>query len=143
MTEASADALDLSLLEHHIEQHIQHWYVKQLGHSNVKVACHSVGDKLMMVLEESITQPERLLVASGRLDFAQQMHTALDQILRLHLQETIESLTRLRIVDLLTATQLETERTSIVVILSETITMENLAIDQLHLDEPVFERGDE
>lgn len=141
MTEVTSSTSNPNLLEQQIEEHIQHWYVNQLGHTDVKVACHIFGNKLVVVLDEAVTQPERLLVSSGRLDFAQQMHTALDQILRLHLQQTIEALTRTRIVDLLTATQLETERTSIVVILSEAITPATPVAGPAHADELADERG--
>lgn len=143
MIEASSSTSDLKFLEQQIEERVQHWYTNHLGHTHVKVCCHIFGNKLMIVLDEAVTQPERLLVASGRLDFAQQMHTALDQILRLHLQQTIESLTQVRIVDLLTATQLDTERTSIVAILSEAVTPQPLAVNPPNSHGRVSEHGGE
>lgn len=143
MDESTENKLNVETLQQRIADQIQRWYVHQLGHSRVEVACHIFGNKLMVVLDNAVTQPEQLLVSSGRADFAEQVRNALDHSLRLHLHQIIEALTQVRIVDLLTTTQIKTERTSIVAILSDSVATTPPVAILPHLARSALEYDDE
>jgi uncharacterized protein YbcI len=128
-TSSSSSSSLFANLRRQIEGRIHAWYRHQLGHDPVKVHCQIFDNKLVIVLDNAVTQPERLLMTSGRLEFTEQVRATLDRIFRPHLQHLIETLMSVQVVDILTATQLETERTSIVVILSEAINPETLTVN--------------
>ena len=53
-------------LERAISQKVQAAYKQHLGHQPKKVSCQMFDSKVVIVLEDSITQPEKILAAAGR-----------------------------------------------------------------------------
>ncbi len=76
-------------------------------------------DKILtIIIEDSITQPEQLLAKSGRQELAKQVRSNINQTLGPHLKSLIEEVVKVPVVDLLSDSAFDTERTSIVAVLA-------------------------
>ena len=53
-------------LERTLSQEVRAFYHAQLGHQPSKVTCEFIGDKIAILIENSITQPEQLLAQRGQ-----------------------------------------------------------------------------
>ena len=106
-------------LERTLSQRIQALYRTQLEHQPSRVTCQIFDEKIVIVLEDSITQPERLLVNSGEQELAEQVRSELDEALQPQLKALIEELAGVAVIDLLSNAKLETGRTATVAILAE------------------------
>ncbi len=107
-------------LERTLSQRIQALYRTQLEHRPSRVTCQIFDEKIAIILEDSITQPEQLLVKSGQEELAEQVRSELDEALQPQLKALIEEVVGVTVVDLLSDAKLETGRTATVVILAET-----------------------
>jgi len=72
----------------------------------------------MLVIEDSVTKPEQVLVENGEAELAEQVREDLSIALRPKIVELIESTLGREVIDVLTDATLTTGRTSLVVILS-------------------------
>lgn len=106
-------------LERTLSQRIQALYRSQLGHRLSGVDCELLETKIAIVLEQSVTQPEQLLVEQGKGELVKTLHSELEQAMRPQLQALIEEVVGVSVLDLLSDVTLETERTGIIAILSE------------------------
>lgn len=106
-------------LERTLSQRIQALYRSQLGHRLSSVDCELLETKIAIVLEQSVTQPEQLLVGQGKGELVKTLHSELEQALRPQLQALIEEVVGVSVLDLLSDVTLETERTGIIAILAE------------------------
>jgi uncharacterized protein YbcI len=106
-------------LERTLSQQFQKLYKEQLGHSTGKVSCRLFDNKLMVIVEGSLTQPEQLLLENGSSQQVEVLHTDLAQVVRPQLVDLVENTLGLKVIDLLSDTTLETARTGLVVILSD------------------------
>ncbi|MEO0647157.1 MAG: DUF2294 domain-containing protein [Cyanobacteria bacterium J06650_10] len=112
-------------LERTISQKMQALYKKQLGHQPSKVTCQMFDSKLAIVLENSITQPEKLLVEEGKADLATKVHSNLNQAIEPQIKSLIENILSVKVLDLLSDAAIDTARTGIIVVLSDTPTVRN------------------
>lgn len=110
-------------LERTLSQGIQALYRTQLGHQPSKVACQLFDEKLVIIIEDSVTQPEKLLAEEGRENLAEQVHSDLDQAIRPHLKALIESTIGVQVVDLMSDGTLETGRTGVIAVLENAPTV--------------------
>lgn len=106
-------------LQRMLSQRIQALYRSQLGHRLSGVDCELLEAKIAIVLEQSVTQPEQLLVAQGKGELVRELHSELDEVIRPQLQALIEEVVGVTVIDLLSDVTFETGRTGIIVILSE------------------------
>jgi uncharacterized protein YbcI len=106
-------------VERALSQQFQKLYRERLGHSTGKVSCRLFDNKLIILVENSLTQPEQLLLKNGSSRKVEELHTDLAQLMRPQLVDLVESMLGLEVVDLLSDTTLETARTGLVVILSD------------------------
>ncbi|MDX2213805.1 MAG: DUF2294 domain-containing protein [Oculatellaceae cyanobacterium bins.114] len=106
-------------LERSLAQGIEALYRRELGHRPTKVSCRIFDEKIAIVLEEAITQPELLLANSGQEELAEQIRVDLDKALRPQLIQLIEDIVAVKVTDLLSDATLETGRTGTIAILSE------------------------
>lgn len=113
-------------LERTLSQRIQALYRNQLEHQPSRVTCQLFDEKLAIILEDSITQPEQLLVNNGQAELAEKVRAELDDVLQPQLKELIEEIVGVSVVDLLTNAKLETGRTATVVILANPPQVRNL-----------------
>lgn len=107
-------------LERTLSQRIQALYRQQLGHQPSKVICQLFDEKLAIVLEDSITQPEQLLANSGQEELAKQVRSDLSKAIEPQLKELIKEITGVAVIDLLSDGKIETGRTGTIAVLSET-----------------------
>lgn len=105
-------------LEREISQKMQALYKKHLGHQPSKVTCQLFDAKLAIILENSLTLPEQLLVEEGEVELAEKVRVDLNQAMRPQIKSLLESVLGVAVVDLLSDATLETERTGIIVVLS-------------------------
>ena len=105
-------------LERSLSQRIQALYRNQLGHRLSEVICQIFDQKIMIVLENSITQPEQLLAESGKEELVEQLHSTIEQAIEPKLSQLIEEVVGVSVVDLLSDATLKTKRTGMIAILS-------------------------
>ncbi len=106
-------------IERTLSQRIQALYRTQLEHQPSRVVCQIFDEKIAIILEDSITQPEQLLVDNGQEELAEQVRSKLDEALEPQLKALIEEVVGVPVIDLLSDAKLETGRTATVVILAE------------------------
>lgn len=106
-------------LERSLSQSLQKLYREHLGHSTGKVTCQLSDDKLTIVIESSLTQPEQLLLQESDAQKVEQLRAELDNAIRPKLVGLVEEILDLQVVDLMSDTTLATGRTGFVIILSD------------------------
>ena len=105
-------------LEQKLVECIQDVYFKTLGNQPQQISCKLVDKNLTVIIEDSITQPEKLLVESGKQELAQQVRTNIHLAFEPYLKSKIEEVTGIFLTDLISKSSLDTGRTSIVAILA-------------------------
>lgn len=106
-------------IERTLSQRIQALYRTQLEHQPSRVVCQIFDGKIAIILEDSITQPEQILVNNGQEELAEQVRAKLDDALEPQLKTLIEEVVGVPVIDLLSDAKLETGRTATIVILAE------------------------
>ncbi|MGB3294203.1 MAG: DUF2294 domain-containing protein [Phormidesmis sp.] len=112
-------------LEREISQKVQALYKKHLGHQPSKVTCQLFDEKLAIIIENSVTQPELLLAEEGQLELAQQVRTDLNRAMQSPVKELAEDVLRVKVLDTLSDATLDTGRTGMILILSNTPSVRN------------------
>ncbi|MBE9118466.1 DUF2294 domain-containing protein [Lusitaniella coriacea LEGE 07157] len=105
-------------LERTLSQRIQAFYRKHLGHQPSQVTCQLFDNKLAIIVEDSVTPAEQLLVQEGQDELAEQVRASLDSAIQSELQELIEAILAVKVTDLLSDAALETGRTGTIAILA-------------------------
>ena len=122
-------------LERTLSQRIQALYRNQLGHRLGEVDCQIFDHKIAIVLENSITQPEQLLVNSGKEELVEQIHSKLNEAIQPQLKELIEDVVGVSVIDLLSDATLATERTGMIAVLSGLPTVrDRITVNKTSLD---------
>jgi uncharacterized protein YbcI len=103
-------------LERTLSQRIQTLYRTQLGHQPSKVSCQLLDEKVAIVLENSVTRPEQVLAGEDG-SLAEQVRRDLDHAIHPQLVALIEEVLEVAVLDLLSDTTLQTERTGMIGIL--------------------------
>ena len=112
-------------LERKLSQEIQAFYRRHLGHQPSKVTSQFFGSKLAVIIENSITNAEKILLQEGKSDLAEKVRANLDDAIQPELKELIERVTGVEVVDILSDATLDTGRTGIIVVLSHTPNVRN------------------
>ncbi|PLZ94760.1 hypothetical protein CEN50_24430 [Fischerella thermalis CCMEE 5268] len=107
-------------VERTLAQRIQALYREQLGHQPSKVTSRLSDTNVVIVIENSITPPEQLLAQTGRQELAEQVRSDLDEAIQPQLRELIEEVLHVSVVEILSDATLETGRSGIIAILSDT-----------------------
>ncbi|BAU06412.1 hypothetical protein NIES592_12450 [Fischerella major NIES-592] len=107
-------------VERTLAQRIQALYRQQLGHQPSKVTSRLSDTNVVIVIENSITPPEQLLAQTGRQELAEQVRSDLDEAIQPQLKELIEEILHVSVVEILSDATLETGRSGIIAILSDT-----------------------
>ncbi len=105
-------------LERELSQKIQAFYRSHLGHQPSKVTCQLFSTKLAIIIEDSITNAEQILVDEGKNDLAKKVRSNLDDAIQPELQQLIEEVTKSKVMDMMSDATLETGRTGIIIILN-------------------------
>jgi uncharacterized protein YbcI len=110
-------------IERTLAQRIQALYRDQLGHQPSKVTCQLSESNVVIVLEDSITQPEQLLAQNGREELAEQVRSDLDEAIQPQLKALIEEALNVAVLELLSDATLQTGRSGIIALLSDSPTV--------------------
>jgi uncharacterized protein YbcI len=106
-------------LERTLSQRIQAFYRTQLGHQPGKVTCQIFDTKVAIILEDSITKPEQLLVQNDREELAEQVRSDLDEVIQPLLKALIEEIVGVSVIDLLSDAKMDTGRSGTIAVLAE------------------------
>jgi uncharacterized protein YbcI len=112
-------------LERTLSQRIQAFYRDLLGHQPSKVTCQLFDQKLAIIIEDSITTAEELLVTKGNEQLAEQVRSSLDDAIKPQLKTLIKEILEVDVVDLLSDATLKTGRTGIIVVLTDSPQVSN------------------
>ena len=105
-------------LERKLSQEIQAFYRRNLGHRPSKVTCQLFDSKLAVIIEDSITNAERILVEEGKSDLAEKVRSNLDDAIQPELKQLIQEIAGVEVVDILSDATLNTGRTGIIAVLN-------------------------
>lgn len=92
-------------------------YRQALGHQTSQAFCNILDNKLIIAIENAISQPEKLLAQNGQEDLALQVRSPLESVLELQLKDLITEVLGVGVTDLLSDATLETGRTGTIAIL--------------------------
>jgi len=106
-------------LERTLSQRIQALYRTQLEHQPSRVTCQIFDEKIAIILEDAITQPEQILISGGHEDLAEKVRSGLDEALQPQLKSLIEEILGVPVIDLLSDAKLDTGRTATIAVLGE------------------------
>ncbi|BAZ51401.1 hypothetical protein NIES4103_40500 [Nostoc sp. NIES-4103] len=106
-------------LEREITQRLSSLYNEILGQRPNQIICHFFDTELVISLENSVTQTERILMYEGYENLAEQVRSSLYKIIKPQLQSLIEQIIGSPIVDLMLNTNLVTGRTGIIIVLKQ------------------------
>lgn len=118
--------LTVGQLERKLSQQIQALYKEKLGHRPSQILCKLFDQKVVIVIENSITPAEQLLVANGDDRLVEQVRSNLDEAIAPYIRDTIEQTLEVKVEDLLSDATIETGRTAIVVVLGDTPVARNI-----------------
>ena len=104
-------------LERSLAQGIQALYRSLFGHQTSQALCNILDNKLIIVIENAITKPEKLLAQNGQEDLASQVRSQLESVLELPLKDLIKEVLGVAVTDLLRDATFETGRTGTIAIL--------------------------
>jgi uncharacterized protein YbcI len=104
-------------LERTLSQRIQAYYRQQLGHQPSKISCQLFDNQLAMIVEDSITPAEKLLLKEGKETLAEKVRFSLNDATKPELKSLIEDILSVSVTDLLSDATLETGRTGIIAVL--------------------------
>ncbi|MEG3907900.1 DUF2294 domain-containing protein [Microcoleus sp. Pol12B5] len=128
-------------LERTLSQGIQALYRSQLGHQTSQALCNLLDNKLIIVIENGLTQPEKLLAQNGQQDLALQVRTELESVMELPLKELIQKVLGVGVTDLLRDATLETGRTGTIAILDSAPQVRDSNYKSKTQPKPVESRG--
>ena len=115
-------------LERKLSQKLQALYKEKLGHRPSQILCKLFDQKVVIVIENSITPAEQLLVANGDDRLVEQVRSNLDEAIAPYIRETIEQILEVKVEDLLSDVTIETGRTAIVAVLGDTPVARNIEV---------------
>ena len=112
-------------LERELSQKIQAFYRHHLGHQPSKVTCQFFDSKLAIIIENSITSAEQILVDEGKSELAKQVRSNIDIAIQPELKQLIHKIAQVDVVDILSDATLKTGRTGIIVVLNQAPVVRN------------------
>ncbi|MBE9128362.1 MULTISPECIES: DUF2294 domain-containing protein [unclassified Coleofasciculus] len=106
-------------LERTLSQRIQSLYREYLGHQPSKITATIDRERITILIENALTQPEQLLVERGQETLTEQVRVDLEQAIEHPLRDLIEDVVGVKVVDLLSDTTLKTGRTGTIAVLAD------------------------
>jgi uncharacterized protein YbcI len=97
-------------------QKLKQLYKRQLNQELTQITCRVFEKTLVILLEGTITQPERLLAEHQNKNLAKQVRESLDQVIQPQIKKIIENVMPLKVIDFLSDTTLENNCTGAIVI---------------------------
>lgn len=106
-------------LERTLSQRVQAFYRAQLGHQPSRVQCYIADGKVIIVLEDSITKPEQVLMENGQEQLAEKVRNDLDKALHPQLVALVEEIVGVKVIDILSDATFDTGRSGTIAILQD------------------------
>jgi uncharacterized protein YbcI len=106
-------------LEQVLPQHIQALYLNQIGQETGRVTCRLFDRQLIIIIENTVTKLEKLLLRSGQETLARQIRWNLEDIIRPSFRKLVGEVINTPVADLLLSTHLDTGHTSAIALLAE------------------------
>lgn len=103
-------------LESRLSPRIQELYESKLNLRPSKISYQRFEDKLVIVMENTVTRSEQMLNEANQQELAQQVRNVLNQILLPQVKALVEEIVQVQVVDFLTDTSLDTGRTGAIAI---------------------------
>jgi len=116
-------------LERSLSQKVQALYREQLGQQPSRVSCQLCGEKFIIILEDSLTQPEQILANEGQEDLAEEIRTNLDDFMQPQLKNLVEEVAGVHVTALLSDVTLESGLTGIIAVLETLPTVRSAHTD--------------
>ncbi len=105
------------VLEMQISKKIQELYLRELHHQVGSIVLHFFNQALIILIEESITLPEKKLNTQEHQKLANHIRSVFDRVIQPQIQAIVETTTDMDAIDVLCDTTLDTGRTGIIIIL--------------------------
>lgn len=106
-----------SKVEDLLSQKIIDIYQQQLEHQLDNISYKLFDRTLIVILEGAITSPEKLLKDNDRLHLAQQVRTAIDNVIHPQIKEIIEEVMNVEVTDFISDTTINSNITGAIAIL--------------------------
>ena len=97
-------------LEQSLSEHVMLLYLTQIGHQPTKVYCNLIDKTLTIIVNNPITQPEKILARSGKQELAKQVRFSINKAFQPQLKALIEDVLGVSVIDLLGDSKLQTGR---------------------------------
>ena len=114
-------------LEREFSQRIGAFYRNLFGRQPSQVICHLFANKLVVIAEDSITLPEKILVEQENKGLAATVRSSLTEASISDLKLLIEEISQVKVDDLLSTTSLETYRTALIAVFNTPPSVKNPA----------------
>ncbi len=105
-------------MEREVSQKIQGLYKKVLGQQLGRVTCQLFDVRIAIILEDSISQPVKLLLEESHPKLAQQIRKDLSSAMQPHIKTLLANVLGVDVLDVLSDATLSTGRTGIVGVLA-------------------------
>ena len=105
-------------LEQILSQRIQCFYRDRLGHQPANVSCQLFNNNVVIVIEDSLTSSEQVLLKNEQRELAQQVRSDLDKVIQAEIKTLIEEILKVSVIDLLSDATLETGRSATIAVLA-------------------------
>ncbi|MFE4107223.1 DUF2294 domain-containing protein [Almyronema epifaneia] len=112
-------------LEQSLSRAIESLYISKLGQQPSQITCQFFEAKLAIVLEESLTHLEQLLIGAEQNKTAQRMRATLNRSLQNRISRLLEEMAGVAVIDFLSSTTFATRRTGIIVVFQDAPAVNN------------------
>lgn len=99
-----------------LSQKIHNLYLERLKHELCEINFYWFENKLILVLEGTVTKPEKLLYQNQRRELADRARNTIDEIILPGIKDAIEQTMNVSVVDFLSDTTIDTSRTGVIAI---------------------------
>ena len=112
------EQLTVGQMEREVSQQIQALYKKVLGHQLGRVTCQLFNSSVTLVLENSISQPVKLLLEESQTELAQQIRSDLSDVMQPRIQALLADVLGVEVLNVLSDATISTGRTDIIGVLA-------------------------
>lgn len=108
-------------IEKKLVKAIESWYQKKLNQElkEIKITFFDRKTALAIIIDNTLTPTEKLLLVKGEEELAQQVRWELDDLMKQELKEIIEQVCAVKVRDLLSDVTLDTGRAGVIALLAE------------------------
>lgn len=103
-------------LENLLSNQIKSLYHKELKHELKEINYELLNDKLIIIMEGTLTRPELVLNETNRKELAEKVRNFFDKMLQPQIKDFVEQILNVTVCDFLSDTNMETARTGAIAI---------------------------